>query len=233
MPEDFKPTVSDARAETLREWQNNVHQELKQAPLQEVEFLGRRFIIPPTVHPINPMSDLLGNAVLQQVSEDDRVLDMGTGCGVNAILAASKSTQITAVDINPAAVEVAKQNAQANGATDRIHFQVSDVFSAVDGEFDLIIFDPPFRWFKPRDEYEISTTDEGYKTLATFFAEAAAHLTASGRMLISFGSSGDIEYLYKLMREHQFKFDVVAHRDLQRAGMTVDYFTFLVRRVDR
>lgn len=228
MPEVYKPTVSDSYAEKLREWQDNVHQEFKEAPLHEVEFLGRKFIIPPTVHPINPMSDLLGNAVLQQVKEADRVLDLGTGCGVNAILAASKSNEVIAVDINPEAVKTAKQNAKTNGVEQKIDFRVSDVFSAVEGEFDLIVFDPPFRWFKPRDEYEISTTDEDYKTLRAFFAEAAAHLTSNGRMLICFGSSGDIDYLYKLMDEGGFKYDVIAHRDLQTEDTKLDYFTFLV-----
>jgi release factor glutamine methyltransferase len=68
---------------------------------QVVDFLGRRFVIPPTVHPINPMSDLIGSSILAEVKESDRVLDMGTGCGVNAILAASKSAHVFATDINP------------------------------------------------------------------------------------------------------------------------------------
>jgi release factor glutamine methyltransferase len=195
-----------------------------------VEFLGRKFLIPPTVHPINPMSDLLGNAVLQQVRESDRVLDMGTGCGVNAILAASKSNEVVAVDINPGAVKIAQQNAKANAVEQKIDFRISDVFSTIEGKFDLIIFDPPFRWLKPRDEYEISTTDENYKTLRTFFTEAADHLSSNGRMLICFGSSGDIDYLYQLMEKDDFKYEVIAHRDLQKEGMKLDYFTFLVKK---
>ncbi|WP_089021103.1 RsmD family RNA methyltransferase [Micromonospora coriariae] len=34
---------------------------------------------------------------------------------------------------------------------ERVDARQSDVFSAVDGDFDLIIFDPPFRWSAPRD----------------------------------------------------------------------------------
>jgi release factor glutamine methyltransferase len=37
--------------------------------------------------PISRVSRLLGEAVVDEVKPDDRVLDMGTGCGVNAILA--------------------------------------------------------------------------------------------------------------------------------------------------
>jgi hypothetical protein len=38
------------------------------------------------------------------------------------------------------------------------------VFEAVDGRFDLVIFDPPFRWFAPRDPLEAASTDENYRT---------------------------------------------------------------------
>jgi release factor glutamine methyltransferase len=58
------------------------------------------------------------------------------------------------------------------------------VFSNVDGAFDLIIFDPPFRWFAPRDLLEAATTDENYQALTRFFRQARQHLTHRGRMLI-------------------------------------------------
>ncbi|WP_220449879.1 hypothetical protein [Nonomuraea longispora] len=43
---------------------------------------------------------------------------------------------------------------------DRVEIRHSDVFSDVDGLFDLIVFDPPFRWFAARDLFEAATTDE-------------------------------------------------------------------------
>ncbi|MGH3607044.1 MAG: methyltransferase, partial [Pseudonocardiaceae bacterium] len=45
------------------------------------------------------------------------------------------------------ALAVARDNALRNGVADRIEVRRSDVFSNVDGRFDLIVFDPPFRWF--------------------------------------------------------------------------------------
>lgn len=226
----YKPTVSDKYAKKLQDWQDNVYKETKDRKTQEVEFLGRKFSIPNNVHAINGMSDLLGNSVLREVKESDKVLDMGTGSGVNAILAATKSKDVTAIDVNPEAVRTAKENAKANSVDQRINFKVSDVFTGVDGKFDLIIFDPPFRWFKPRDVYEVSTTDEGYKALTRFFEEVENYLAEDGRMLICFGSSGDIDYLYKLIHEHGYKKEVVAHRDLEKEGIKVDYYTFLVKK---
>ena len=224
----YKPTVTNEYAGKLRQWQNNVYQDLKQQSKQVVDFLGLRLFIPPTVHPVNPMSDLLGNSVLREVRKTDTVLDMGTGCGVNAILAASKSKLITAVDINPEAIRSAQENAVNNGAGAKISFRTSDVFSNVKEKFDLIIFDPPFRWFAPRDIYEISTTDEGYQSLTTFFGEVNDHLNPTGRILLCFGTSGDLEYLYQLIEEQRFKKQIIAQRSLEKEGIQVDYYTFLL-----
>ena len=187
-------------------------------------FFDREFVVPPDVHP--PVSDLLAAAVLAEVRESDRVLDMGTGSGVNAILAAAKSSEVVAVDVNPAAVECALQNAERNGVAERIAVHESDVFESVDGRFDVVIFDPPFRWFAPRDLRERATADENYATLTTFFREVADHLTEHGRILVFFGTSGDLAYLQHLMRAAGFEVETLSTRDLTRDGQTVSYYTY-------
>src|SRR6266542_3086576 len=106
----------------------------------------------------------------------------------------------------------------------------SDVFSSVDGEFDLIIFDPPFRWFAPRDLLEMASTDEDYRALTEFVRNARRYLRANGRMLVFFGTSGDLGYLRRLLAEEGFHAEVVAHRDLVKDGMRVDYYTYRVTR---
>jgi release factor glutamine methyltransferase len=145
--EGYRPTVDAASEARLRRWHENAYQEVKRAAGGRVTYLGREFDVPADVFPTAPMSQLLGRAVLDEVRETDRVLDMGTGSGVNAILAASRAARVVGVDINPHAVASAAANARRNGVADRTTFLVSDVFDAVDGAFDLIIFDPPFRWF--------------------------------------------------------------------------------------
>ena len=129
--------MKSERAKKLREWQDNLYSNLKGQKATTVEFLGRTFIIPPNVHMINPMSDLIGNVVLKHTKSSDRVLDMGTGCGVNAILAASICSEVVAVDINELAIDAAMQNAQHNGVDSKISFSVSDLFASVEGKFDL------------------------------------------------------------------------------------------------
>lgn len=225
---EYRPMVSEEYAERLRQWHESAYQAGKseQGSGQTFDYLGRTIVVPPDVMPITGVSHLLGEAVLGEVRTTDRVLDMGTGSGVNAILAASKSTDVVAVDVNPLAVEAARANAERNGVADRIDVRHSDVFENVDGEFDLIVFDPPFRWFAPRDLFERASADENYTAMTTFFRAAKRYLKPAGRMLIFFGTSGDLPYLRHLMADTGFDVEVLARADLTKDGIRVEYFTF-------
>lgn len=71
-------------------------------------------------------------------------LDLCTGSGVHAILAASHSQLVHAVDISPRAALCTRFNAQAAGATN-VEVSVGNLFEPVHGEcFDLITANPPF-----------------------------------------------------------------------------------------
>lgn len=225
---DYTPTLSTEYAERIREWHESAYQRAKVEGVngQTFTYLGRTIVVPPHVQPITGMSHLLGEAVLADARESDRVLDMGTGSGVNAILAAGASRQVVAVDINPHAVAAAQANAERNGVADRIDVRQSDVFDAVDGLFDLIVFDPPFRWFAARDLLERATADENYRAMTTFFRYVRRHLAPGGRLLIFFGTSGDLGYLQALVAEQGFGSEVVANAELVKDGLPVEYFTF-------
>ncbi len=72
------------------------------------------------------------------------VLDMGTGCGVHALLAARHADKVIACDINPRAVALTEFNAALNGLTN-IEARQGDMFDPVrDDRFDLIVTNPPF-----------------------------------------------------------------------------------------
>lgn len=228
LPGTYTPMISEEHAQRIRRWHESAYEagRAEGATTQTFTYLGATLVVPPGVMPITRMSHLLGEAILAEVRDGDRVLDMGTGSGVNAILAASKRTQVVAVDINPRAVEAACANTERNGVADRVEVRQSDVFSNADGEFDLIIFDPPFRWFRPRDLLEAAMADEDYHSLTAFFLQAKVHLSESGRMLVFFGSSGDLAYLQHLIDEQGFAAQVVAQDDLIKDGWRVEYFTF-------
>jgi release factor glutamine methyltransferase len=204
---EYAPMMPAAEARKRVAWQDKVYQEhlRRNGPLvldyQGLKISVHRDVFAPVPYEFN----LLAKAARRELRATDSVLDMGTGSGVQAILAASKAKRVLAVDVNPEAVRCAKGNIAMNGMAGRIKVVQSDLFTKVSGRFSLILFDPPFRWTAPRDLWERSTADEGYATLQTFLSESRAHLIKNGRIILGFGTSGDIAYLKYLIRANGFR----------------------------
>jgi release factor glutamine methyltransferase len=220
----YQPPFSPELTAALRRWHERVYREMSEAGERQLSYLGLDLVVPAGVFAPTPMSDLLGRAVIDEVRAGERVLDMGTGSGVNAILAARAGAEVLGVDINPTAVEAARANAERNGVD--AEFAVSDVFSAVNGDFDLVVIDPPFRWFAPRDMTEVAVADEGYAGLGRFFAGVRERLRSNGRVLLFFGTSGDQEHVLGLAARAGLGVGTVATRELTRDRITVTYSTF-------
>jgi release factor glutamine methyltransferase len=222
---DYRPMMSPERARQLRRWHLDAYRQLRQDLPRRVLYMDLDLYVPRNVFP-PAGSGSFHRLISEEVQPSDRVLDMGTGCGIDAILAARKSAQVVGVDLNPRAVEAAAVNAARNGVADRIQFMVSDVFQAVEGDFDLILFDPPFRWFAARDLLELSTADENYRALKTFMGEVRSRLRPGGRVLLHFGTTGDIDYLESLIKATGLKNQVLALDELATADLSVAYYVF-------
>ncbi len=118
-----------------------------------------------------------------------RVLDMGTGTGVLALLAARLgAASVVATDINPQAVANARLNVERLGLGGLVDVRdASDLFAAVPGEvFDLILFNAPWIQGEPRTLYDTGLYDPGYRVLDGFLAAAPAHLAPAGVILLQY-----------------------------------------------
>ncbi len=224
MKSDYKPMMPEERAQKIRQWHKDALAHHTRQKTITTHVLGRMLEVPADVFDPKPVG--LWQSVLDEVKESDRVLDMGTGSGVNGILAASKSSDVVAVDISPSSVECAIHNAELNSVASNIDIKVSDLFEEVEGKFDLIMFDPPFRWFKPRNMQERSTADENYQTLTAFFAQVNDYLNGNGRVLLFFGTSGDINYLNQQAEKAGLTKETINHAEHEKDGLHVEYFTF-------
>lgn len=72
-------------------------------------------------------------------------LDLGTGCGVQALHLAEHADRVVATDVNPRALGLARFNAELNGVGGRVDVRDGSFFAPVAGErFDLISTNPPF-----------------------------------------------------------------------------------------
>ena len=222
--DEYRPRVSAARVEELRRWHEETSTALHGLGAHDVDYLGLHLHVPEHVFPPTPTSDLLGTQVRASVRPGDRVLDMGCGAGANAILAAQVTDEVVAVDVNPHAVAATAANAERNGVGARIRCVESDLFDAVDGTFDVIVIDPPFRWFAPTDLLERAIADEGYRSLARFLTEAPGRLRPGGAVLLFFGTSGDVDHLDALIDEAGLTSETQVERTMPVRGEDTTYF---------
>ncbi len=123
-----------------------------------------------------------------------RVADIGSGCGILGILAASKGCNVTAVDINPFAIDCSRLNASLNGVSNRFEAKLGDLFQVLGEEkFDLLIFNPPY--LPQSDEEETGGWLEkawqggssGKEVIDRFLKDGSRHLLTGGeiRMVLS------------------------------------------------
>lgn len=160
-------------------------------------FYEHEFRVTADVLDPRPETEVLVSAALGGPFE--RVLDLGTGSGciLLSLLAARSQARGVGTDISPAALQVAAENARRLGVSERCDLLRSDWFERVDGQFDLIVSNPPYiaAWEMERLAPELrheprqALTDEGdglgaYRAIA---AGAAAHLRPGGRLLLETG----------------------------------------------
>jgi release factor glutamine methyltransferase len=169
-------------------------------------------------------------------------LDFGTGTGCIAIALAAKcaEAEITAVDISPEALALAKENAAKNHVAARIQFLQGDGLAALAAAkpaadfprgFDLIISNPPYiasdeiatldpevRDFDPRAALDGGPDGLGfYRRLA---AEAAPHLKAGGKIMLEFGD-GQAGAIKKFFEGENWIVEAVRDDYSQRARILI------------
>ncbi len=149
------------------------------------------------------------------VRPGERVLEIGSGLGLAAIVAARAGARVVATDVVPAAVEAIRMNAALNGVA--VEARLGDCYGAVPGErFDLICSNPP-QMPTPPDRARsdpAATADnggpDGWAVLDRIIAGAPAHLHPGGRLLVAiFAFLGRKAALARL-EAHGFEPSVVA-----------------------
>lgn len=114
------------------------------------DFYLLSFEVSPAVLIPRPESETLALEALAYLKplKGPTVLDLGTGSGCIAISLAhqKKDATVTAVDVSPDALAVAKRNAAKHGVTERIEFRLGDLFAplATVSSFDLVVSNPPY-----------------------------------------------------------------------------------------
>ena len=132
-------------------------------------------------------------------SAAQRILDLGCGYGVLGIVMAARAPQarVVLVDVNPRAVELARENATLN-RVDHVDVRCGDGCAAVAGQtFDLVLFNPPIRagrsvvlrllreaheCLEPQGRlYLVARTQQGARTLGRLMGAIFASAAEVGR----------------------------------------------------
>ena len=139
--------------------------------------------------------------LIEDVSQVTSVLDLCTGSGCLAIIAAGifPEAEVDAADLSPDALDVARINLAEHGVEDRITLLEGDLFEAVEGRtYDLIISNPPYvagpevQAFPPEYGHEPIMAhlggDDGLDIVRRILAEAPDHLNPGGGLLCEIGT---------------------------------------------
>lgn len=134
----------------LTDFERVVQRRLAGEPVSRIrgwrEFYGRRFIVTPDVLDPRPETELLVEQGLKRLPLNGRVLDLGTGSGciLLSVLAEREDAAGTGLDISPAALSVARRNADALGVSQRTTFIEARWSGVAGGPFDLALSNPPY-----------------------------------------------------------------------------------------
>jgi release factor glutamine methyltransferase len=168
------------------------------------EFYGLPMQVTPDVLIPRPETELLVDLALECLPKGRpglRVLDLGTGSGAIAVAIAHTRPDIsvTAVDISPAALAIAKRNANRHASEGRpLVLRQSDWYAALgDAGFNVIVSNPPYI---AAGDHHLSSGDlrfepagaltdgaDGLSDLETIVGGASAHLEPGGWLMVEHG----------------------------------------------
>lgn len=185
-----------------------IKRRLDGSPIQHLigyrEFFLLDIEVSPDVLIPRPETELLVTEALNRIKgyAAPGVLDIGTGSGCIAVSVAHRSpaARVTAIDISPKALDVAKRNARRHGVAERIRFFEGDLFAPLSDadRFDLIVSNPPYvsasefenlprhvRDFEPRLALEAGP--QGFDVHDRLIPAAGRFLEPGGWLLLEIG----------------------------------------------
>jgi release factor glutamine methyltransferase len=164
------------------------------------EFWSRELLVSPATLVPRPETELLVELALREVPRNAewKILDLGTGCGAIAVALASERLmcEVTAVDINEAALAIAAENARQL-ALSNLTFARGSWCEPVRGQlFDLIVSNPPYvragdealanLRFEPVDA--LVAGPDGLDAIRTLATDCGEILRADGALLVEHGA---------------------------------------------
>jgi release factor glutamine methyltransferase len=125
------------------------------------------------------------------VQKGAEVIDVGTGSGFLAVIAAENAENVLALDLNPYAIRCSRANSVLNSVESKIDFMQADLLTALNfkAKFDLIFFNAPYL---PSEAHEAESWIErswaggvnGREVIDRFITQVPTHLKLGGKVLL-------------------------------------------------
>jgi release factor glutamine methyltransferase len=177
--------------------------------------VDRRVLVP------RPETEVVVDRCLELLRDVDRpaVLDVGTGSGAIALAIADEhpGARVTAIDVSPGALEVARENALMAGL--EVTLVEHDVGDGLEGEYDLVVSNPPYvgpeeiETLEPEvRDWEPRVATVGEEHTEAIAAAAAGVLVPGGRLVVEV-ADGRAAQVCAVLRRLGYE-DVRSGRDL-------------------
>jgi HemK-related putative methylase len=157
-----------------------------------------------------------------------KVLDMGTGSGIQAAAAAKKKNvkSVLGVDIQKNVVDWCKKNVLSK----KIKFQQSVLFKNIKKQrFDTIIFNPPYLPAEPNlKDITLSAGKKGFEIVEKFIKDAKGYLSDDGVILLLISSLTNQYQCEKIIRENLFEFEIISKQHI----FFEDLFVYKIKKLE-
>jgi len=168
------------------------------------EVAGLKFFCPSGVyhpHEFSTTRFALRGLIKERSKLGNKLLELGAGSGAIGICLAATGMDVTLLDIDPVAVDCAKNNAVINNIN--LNVLQSDLFAAVEGKkYDVIFFNIPLLDKSIEDPLEVISCDEGGQLLSRFLLEAPNYLLPNGQVYVSVGNISNRSALLKAIADY-------------------------------
>jgi release factor glutamine methyltransferase len=214
-----EPELVPLRELVRRRGQNEPLQHL----LGTVEFCGKIFICDKRALVPRPETEELLELVESRIENPrSRILDVGTGSGVIALILAQKfpEAEIIGTDISEDALGLARENAARLGVT-RVRFLKTDLLDGLGGKFDVIVANLPYISRHDRDELApevlrdpevaLFAGEKGDEIIRRLIEVAPSHLNRHGFVALEIGLGQECA-LIEFLREKNYG-DIEAKND--------------------
>lgn len=124
----------------------------------------------------------------REVTSARRAVDLGCGSGAGGLSLRSRAAEILLADINPEALFFARINARLSGASQAATVQ-SDLLSAVEGEIDLVVSNPPYLIDEDSRVYRHGGGSFGEGLAVRIVSESLDRLVAGGKLVLYTGTA--------------------------------------------